>query len=182
MDYIYSIGLNTYLSCNEITSRDLCSSALSARNVLAFANDCCVYILPLEKPNELLPVNLNNSPCIYLAWSHDATHLLNICKNGVCNLYTVRANLLNTIDPVFSFRINRDEFISAKAFTKLPRVHVHQARSESVSYLEKFTYSHTPDASLPFNGFLVLNKTGKVGLFSDNLFSSKQIQLQLDPF
>ncbi len=165
MDYVYSVDLNTYLGCQEITSHDLCSVALSNRNILAFSNDCCVYILPLEKPNELLPVNLNNSPCIYLAWSYCATQLLNICQNGVCNLYTVRANLLNTIDPVFSFRIDRDEFISAKAFGKIPGLRINSATDESASYFDKYSSFEQTTWSMPFNGFLILNKNGKVKHF-----------------
>jgi len=66
---------------------------LSNRNVLALANDCCVYLLPLEKPNELIPVTFSNSPCLDLAWSNDGLFLLMLQKSGVCNLYKVKVFL-----------------------------------------------------------------------------------------
>ena len=90
MDYIYSVDLNTYFANDGIKEPEQCCCSLSNRNLLALANDCCVYILPLEKPNELIPVNLNNSPCVDLSWSEDGQFLMNICKNGVCNLYNIK--------------------------------------------------------------------------------------------
>ncbi len=94
MDYIYSIDLNSYLSDQQIKENEPCTCALSNKNILALANDCCVYILPLEKPNELIPVNLNNSPCVHLNWSDDGLFLLSIFQNGVCNLYNIKVKNL----------------------------------------------------------------------------------------
>lgn len=173
MDYIYSVDLDSYVgNSNTIKTSDLCSSSLSNRNILAFSSDCCVYILPLEKPNELIPVNLNSSPSEYLAWSDDGVHLMNVCKNGTCNLYCVKANLLNTIDLVFSFKIIKDEFILVKSFSKLPKLCLDYIKQDSVNYFEKFSYSsfkYFKDLSVSlFSGFLILNKTGKLQLcFTD---------------
>ena len=100
MDYIYLVDLNSYLSDDEIKPTDLCRCSLSNRNVLALANDCCVYLLPLEKPNELIPVTFSNSPCLDLAWSNDGLFLLMLQKSGVCNLYNVKVFLL-----IFSIKI-----------------------------------------------------------------------------
>lgn len=102
MDYIYLVNLNSYLNDDEIKPTDLCHCRVSNRNILAIANDCCVYILPLEKPNELIPVTLSNSPCMDLAWSNDGLFLLNVSKSGVCNLYSVK---------VYIFKINNIKFL-----------------------------------------------------------------------
>ncbi len=93
MDFIYSIDLSSYISDDELKPTDSCSCALSSRNILAIANDCCVYVLPLEKPNELIPVNLSNSPCVYLSWSEDGLYLLSICKNGICRLHNLKVKI-----------------------------------------------------------------------------------------
>ena len=90
MSYIYQVELNSYLSDEEIKPSDLCRCSLSNRNILALSNSCCVYLLPLEKPNELIPVTLSNSPCLDLAWSYDGLFLLNVAKSGVCNLYNIK--------------------------------------------------------------------------------------------
>ena len=90
MDFIYLVDLNSYINDDEIKLNDPCVCCLSNRNVLALSNDCCVYILPLEKPNELIPVTLSNSPCVNMCWSDDGLTLLNVYKNGTCNLFNIK--------------------------------------------------------------------------------------------
>ncbi len=93
MEFIYSIDLNSYISDEELKVTDNCMSCLSNQNILAVSNDCFVYILPLEKPNELIPVTLNNNPCVYLCWSDDSQYLLTAFKNGVCNLFSIKVTI-----------------------------------------------------------------------------------------
>lgn len=95
MSYIYEIELNSYLSDEEIKPADLCRCSLSSRNILALSNDCSVYLLPLEKPNELVPVCLSSSPCLDLTWSHDGLFLLIVTKTGGCNLYNIKVICLS---------------------------------------------------------------------------------------
>jgi hypothetical protein len=90
MDYLCLIDLYSYISrSEEISSKDnslFCT--LSNKNILALSNDNSVYILPIEKPNELIPVTISNS--IFLVWSDDGQFLLNVNKNGVCNLFSIK--------------------------------------------------------------------------------------------
>ncbi len=90
MDDVYLVDLNSYLSDEELKANDTCNCSLSNKNILAFSNDCCVYMMPIEKPNELIPVTLSASQSIFLVWSDDGQFLLNVYKNGVCNLFSVK--------------------------------------------------------------------------------------------
>lgn len=169
MDYIYTVDLNSYLSSRELKTSEPCLCTLSNRNLLAFASDCSLYILPLEKPNELIPVNLNNYPCIYLTWSEDGALLLNICKDGDCKLYRIKTSLLNNTEAVFNFRINKDDFICSKAFDKLSKLCLDYTKQDSVGYFAKFAHNSfncLKDLSqFSSKGFLLLTKRGKVGYF-----------------
>jgi hypothetical protein len=166
MDYIYTVDLNSYLSNSELKTSDPCLCTLSNRNLFAFASDCSLYILPLEKPNELIPVNLNNFPCVYLTWSEDGAFLLNICKDGDCKLYRIKTSLLNTTEAVFNFRINKDDFICSKAFDKQSKLCLDFSKQDSVGYFEKFAQNSLnclKDLSVfPFKGFLLLTKRGRL--------------------
>ncbi len=95
MEYLYLVDLNSYISDEEIKINESCNCVLSNKNILAISNDCCVYILPIEKPNELIPVHLSNSPCVRLVWSDDGQYLLNVYKNGQCNLFNVKVILIH---------------------------------------------------------------------------------------
>jgi len=90
MDYIYSVDLSSYINNDEPKSLESYACALSSKNIFAFSNECYVYLLPLEKPNELVPITLSNSSCIFLTWSDDSQHLLNVFKNGICQIYSVK--------------------------------------------------------------------------------------------
>ncbi len=99
MDYIYSIDLSSYINnhLDENASIELediqrlgYKCALSNRNLLALSSDCYIYMLPLEKPNELIPVNLSNSVCTNLVWSDDGQYLLSAFKNQTINLYQIK--------------------------------------------------------------------------------------------
>ena len=127
MDYLYSVELGSYLSDDEIKLSDTslassCQCSLSNKNILAIANDCCVYLLPLEKPNELIPVTLATSPSTHLVWSDDGQHLLNVHANGVCNLFAIRANCLNSVELVYTFQLEESNLAAIKAFSKSPKV------------------------------------------------------------
>ena len=93
MDYIFSIDLSSYLNSTNDKELTLRKCALSRRNIFAFSNDCYIYMLPLEKPNELIPVIASNSVCTHLAWSDDGQYLLNAYKNKSVNLYAIKVKL-----------------------------------------------------------------------------------------
>jgi hypothetical protein len=94
MDYIYLVDLNSYISDGEIKPTDITHCSLSNRNILALSCDCCIYIVPLEKPNELVAVNLSNRPCIELCWSDDGLYLLTVYDNGICNIFNIKVGNL----------------------------------------------------------------------------------------
>ena len=54
MDYVYLVDLNSYLNNEELKPTDTFACALSSKNIFAFSSECYVYLVPLEKPNELL--------------------------------------------------------------------------------------------------------------------------------
>lgn len=94
MDYLYLVDLKNFLTGTEICPEsDYFSCAVSSLNIVAISTNCCVYILPLEKPNELKPVTLSKSPCIELIWSHDGQYLLAFFKNGLVNIFNIKVNL-----------------------------------------------------------------------------------------
>jgi hypothetical protein len=135
MDYIYSIDLSAYINNKNSNGSgretgdgkrfgNVC--ALSNRNILAFSNECYTYMLPLEKPNELVPVNLSNSLCTQLIWSDDGQYLLGSFKNQTVHLYQIKTSLLNSVETVFSFQIAKDDNVLAvKSFSKTPKVTQH---------------------------------------------------------
>jgi hypothetical protein len=117
MDYIYLVDLSAYIRDEEIKSNDVCSCSLSSRNVLAFSCDCNVYMLPLEKPNELIPINLSgNSPCTNLCWSNDCLFLLNVHKNGICNLYNIK---VSTFERAKSGRLRRSRLLNLNRYLRV---------------------------------------------------------------
>jgi hypothetical protein len=155
MDYIYSIDLSSYINNHtdengsgedELERVEQLGNkcALSNRNLLAFSSDCYIYMLPLEKPNELIPVNLSNSVCTHLVWSDDGQYLLNAFKNKTINLYHIKVrnfifkaedrytkpkllisqtNLLNSVESILSFQTSKDDNVLAiKSFNKSPKV------------------------------------------------------------
>ena len=90
MDFVYIVDLNAYINNEESKSNDSYTCALSSKNIFAFSSECYVYLLPLEKPNELVPVTLSNSSCIFISWSDDGQYLLTVFKNGMCHIYSVK--------------------------------------------------------------------------------------------
>ena len=86
------VDFNSYLNDEELKPTDTFACSLSNKNIFALSNDCYVYLLPLEKPNELVPVTLSNSSCIYISWSDDGQYLLNVFKNGSCQIYNVKVD------------------------------------------------------------------------------------------
>ena len=95
MDYVYLVDLNSYLNNEELKPTDTFACALSSKNIFAFSSECYVYLVPLEKPNELVPVTLSNSSCIFISWSDDSQYLLNVFKNGMCHIYSVKVFYLD---------------------------------------------------------------------------------------
>ena len=87
MDFLYLVDLSSYINNEE---SDSYACALSSKNIFAFSSECYVYLLPLEKPNELVPVTLANSSCIFISWSDDSQYLLNVFRNGMCQIYNVK--------------------------------------------------------------------------------------------
>lgn len=90
MDFLYLVDLSSYINNERTQFFEGYACALSSKNIFAFSNECYVYLLPLEKPNELVPVTLSNSSCILLAWSEDSQHLLNVFRNGICQIYSIK--------------------------------------------------------------------------------------------
>jgi WD40 repeat protein len=100
MDYVYSIDLSSYINNNNTINDDTDlenaggrfgnKCAFSNRNVFAFSNDCYLYLLPLEKPNELIPITLSSRLCTHLVWSEDGQYLLSAFTNQAINIYQIK--------------------------------------------------------------------------------------------
>jgi hypothetical protein len=101
MDCIYSVDLNPYGGCN---GRNVVCS-LSTKNILALGINEHICVLPLEKPNELIPINEINNQCTYLCWNDDGTHLLSIHKDLFCYVYSLKVRKLNlfALEKLFLF-------------------------------------------------------------------------------
>ena len=169
MDYIYSVDLSYYIQPSpeenkeEAQTRDEYKNvasktrmrtkcALSNSNLLAFSHDCNVYILPLEKPNELVPLVASSSSTTgqvtHLCWSHDAQYLLNACENQTVHLshmrvhfpnrckcfckkekkktvnnFVLKKSSLNSIETCFTFKID-DQILAVKPFSRSPKVNL----------------------------------------------------------
>jgi hypothetical protein len=99
MDYVYSVNLSSYIASttdDNSLGRILTRCSLSNRNILAFSNDCSLFILPLEKPNELIPLQGQaNSQCTNLCWSEDGQYLLSVYQNQTVNLSHIKVYFEN---------------------------------------------------------------------------------------
>ncbi|CAF0729025.1 unnamed protein product [Brachionus calyciflorus] len=164
MDYLYLVDLNPYLTDDEIKPSSFCNCSVSSKNIAVISNDCYAYILPLEKPNELIPVNSSNSPCIQTCWSDDGKYLLCFHKSGEINLYHVKTTLLDSIEHSFSTQINSNDILVIKPFSKTPKLCFNFEKKDSPNYLEKFyykSYSIMKNYSkICHGGFLILTKSG----------------------
>jgi hypothetical protein len=88
MDCIYSVDLSSYGGINN--RNVLCT--LSNKNVLALGVNEYIYVLPLEKPNELIPINEINNQCTHLCWNDDGTRLFSIHKDLYCYVYSLKVS------------------------------------------------------------------------------------------
>lgn len=93
-DFVYLIDLTLVLGEDELKSKKYCRCSLSNKNILAFSNDCNIYLVAAEKPNELVPIQAasSQSECICLAWSEDANFLLAFYKNGQVNIFNFKVH------------------------------------------------------------------------------------------
>ncbi|RNA44954.1 mediator of RNA polymerase II transcription subunit 16 isoform X1 [Brachionus plicatilis] len=165
MDYVYLVDLKDFLTKTEINpDSDYFSCVVSSLNVVALSANCCVYILPLEKPNELKPVTLSKSPCIHLAWSHDGQYLLSFFKNGQLNIFKIKTCSLDSIKNVFSSEFNFNDILAIKAFSKASKICFSHDKKDPCSYFEKFCHKKiglmNTDLGIMHDGFLILTKTG----------------------
>ena len=88
MDFVYFIDLSSYIGSSE-KANGSCICSLSTRNILAFASQNHLYMLPLEKPNELIQLS-NNNKTEKMCWSDDGQFLLNVYQDGSCNLFSIK--------------------------------------------------------------------------------------------
>lgn len=99
MDYLYFVDLKDFLSSTEICPQsDYYNCVVSSLNIAAISANCCIYILPLEKPNELKPIPLGQSSCINLAWSHDGQFLLAFFKSGQLKVFNIKVMIKNLVN------------------------------------------------------------------------------------
>jgi hypothetical protein len=84
MDILYTVNLGP----NSIKSNRLPCS-LSNKNIFAYSIDFSIYVLPLEKPNEVIEVVELKNECVHLQWSDDALCLLSVLKDGTCMVHSI---------------------------------------------------------------------------------------------
>lgn len=91
MDFVYSLDLSSYVTkqSDECGEAEL-KCALSSRNMVAFSSGSYIYLLPLEKPNELIPISLSSSKCTHLVWSDDSDYLLSVYDKQKINVYNIK--------------------------------------------------------------------------------------------
>ena len=82
MDCVYTIDINPNAKDDELIISSDCICSLSSKNILAMAIKKSIYVIPLEKPNEIIEVFEANSDCDHLTWCDDALSLLSVHKNG----------------------------------------------------------------------------------------------------
>lgn len=98
MDCIYSVDFSPYNLDIEFARKSVLICSLSIKNILAIAINGCISVLPLEKPNELIPIHEINNICTHLCWSDDGLQLLSIHRDGFCYVFSLKAS--------FKFKIN----------------------------------------------------------------------------
>lgn len=89
MEFIYSVDLNLNRLDDYLKGPDeRCISSLSVKNIVALYFKKFVFIIPLEKPNELIEVVETTTECTHLLWSPDGLSLVILQKNGIHYQYS----------------------------------------------------------------------------------------------
>ena len=97
-EYVYIVDLESVIN-DQPQKKEISHCKISSRNIVAFSNDSHVYILPLEKPNEVIPVlsSSSHSLCNFLSWTDDGNYLMVVYNNGIVNVYRSHVNF-NSFD------------------------------------------------------------------------------------
>ncbi|CAF3396184.1 unnamed protein product [Rotaria sp. Silwood1] len=125
----YLSPLKQQKNCPEIISSSLHQTAQSS---------FCVYICSLEQPWNFSLITTSYLPIVQLVWSLDGTHLLVCNQAGVCQIFKMQNDCINTMDNVYQYETHED-ILCAKYIFPRELIIVNLDRNES--FYEKINIS-----------------------------------------
>ncbi|CAF2525529.1 unnamed protein product [Rotaria sp. Silwood2] len=105
----YLSASNQQKNCPEIISSSLHQIAKSS---------FCVYICSLEQPWDFSLITTSYLPIVQLVWSLDGTHLLVCNQAGVCQIFKMKNDCINTMDYIYKYETHEDILCAKYIFLK----------------------------------------------------------------
>ncbi|CAF0996902.1 unnamed protein product [Rotaria sordida] len=116
-------------NCLEIISSSLHQKAKSS---------FCVYICSLEQPWNFSLITTSFLPIVQLVWSLDGTHLLVCNQAGLCQIFKMKNDCINTMDIIYQYETHED-ILCAKYIFPRELIVVNLDRNET--FYEKINIS-----------------------------------------
>ncbi|KAI0979177.1 hypothetical protein GJ496_006512 [Pomphorhynchus laevis] len=118
-----------------------------------------VYICPLQRPWNIVPLFFSIRRITFLVWSEDAKTLMSIDSSNNARIFQCVSGCLNQMVEIKTYNL-REEILTAKHYLNIPKTYVNLDRSETSKYPDHPDRENVKD--LPENSFICTTVSGKI--------------------